>query len=376
MFDNIEDLKSHLTVSQTLKALVVKKQELSSIRTKYSSIMLKEKSITPIRDHPSYTDSKIMLLKPDADLSIIDAGMTTIDYTVTLGYQSLSWNEALHHALPEEVETPSSFETIGHIAHFNLNEDQMKFKKLIGEVILDKLPAITTVVAKTGNIENTFRVLPMEIIAGEDNFETTLKEEGCFYNLDFSKVYWNSRLSREHSRVANLVSGTVADVFAGIGPFVVPAAKREAISKVFANDLNPESFKYLQKNISLNKVEDKIQTFNLDGREFIRKVVQDGNKIDNFIMNLPALAPEFCDAFIDLFDDVESLPTVFIYSFAPKEDPEQFTKDRLSGILGVKCEGKVDLVRLVAPNKWMVCHEIKLPAELVKNEDASKKKLN
>ena len=44
----------------------------------------------------------------------------------------------------------------------------------------------------------------------------------------------------------------VYDVFAGVGPFAVPAARKKCI--VFANDLNPDSFKWLQHNMKLNKV--------------------------------------------------------------------------------------------------------------------------
>lgn len=44
----------------------------------------------------------------------------------------------------------------------------------------------------------------------------------------------------------------VADVFAGVGPFALPAAKKGCA--VLANDLNPESYKYLTLNIKNNKV--------------------------------------------------------------------------------------------------------------------------
>lgn len=73
--------------------------------------------------------------------------------------------------------------------------------------------------------------------------------------LDYSKVYWNSRLQGEHLRLVSQFNtgDVVCDVFAGIGPFALPAAKNKDCW-VFANDLNPESFKYLRENISLNKV--------------------------------------------------------------------------------------------------------------------------
>ena len=68
-------------------------------------------------------------------------------------------------------------------------------------------------------------------------------------------MYWNSRLQGEHERIVKKFfkqDDFVCDVFAGIGPFSVPAAKKGTI--VFANDLNPVSYQYLQENVILNKV--------------------------------------------------------------------------------------------------------------------------
>ena len=50
----------------------------------------------------------------------------------------------------------------------------------------------------------------------------------------------------------------VADVFAGIGPFAVPAAVRGCA--VYANDLNPKSHEFLVANVRGNKVEARVRT--------------------------------------------------------------------------------------------------------------------
>lgn len=44
----------------------------------------------------------------------------------------------------------------------------------------------------------------------------------------------------------------MCDVFAGVGPFALPAAKKGAI--VYANDLNPSSHEWMKENIRANKV--------------------------------------------------------------------------------------------------------------------------
>ena len=79
-------------------------------------------------------------------------------------------------------------------------------------------------------------------------------ENDCRFTFDFREVYWNSRLHTEHERLIDKFDreDLVADVFAGVGPFAVPAAKKGCA--VLANDLNPSSYKYLIHNISENKV--------------------------------------------------------------------------------------------------------------------------
>lgn len=67
-------------------------------------------------------------------------------------------------------------------------------------------------------------------------------------------MYWNSRLHTEHDRLVQLFrpEDVVVDVFAGVGPFALPAAKKGC--GVLANDLNPESYRWLLRNVETNKV--------------------------------------------------------------------------------------------------------------------------
>ena len=125
-------------------------------------------------------------------------------------------------------------------------------------------------VNKLDNIHNQFRFFDMELIAGEPNYvvqhvgrdvfspiflvDFSKHESGCRFTFDFTQVYWNSRLHTEHERLIQLFRSeeVIADVFAGVGPFAIPAAKKGC--GVLANDLNPNSVKYLQKNVADNRV--------------------------------------------------------------------------------------------------------------------------
>ena len=294
-------------------------------------------------------------------------------YELVLDYDYWNSDEILTATLPDGMDVPSSFETIGHIAHLNLRPEHEPFKHLIGSVILDKNPVIKTVVNKVGAIETTFRVFQMELLAGEDKFQVEVKEGGCIFTFDYSKVYWNSRLQLEHFRLVQLFKKgeRICDLFCGVGPFAIPAAKKGCI--VYANDLNPESVKYLEINRDRNKISsNNLLTFNSDARDFIMKSHELLNKdtstvlfFNHYIMNLPASAHEFLDSFNSLRALIPTegiFPTIWVHCYV-------FCKKDSSPIELVESELKCDLeleidtchyVRNVSPNKDMYCVSFKL----------------
>ncbi|KAI9159432.1 tRNA(m(1)G37)methyltransferase [Blastocladiella emersonii ATCC 22665] len=184
-----------------------------------------------------------------------------VPYTLHLGYEYWTADEILKAVLPEDAEVISAFETIGDIAHMNLREHVLEYKRLIAEVILDKNTRIATVVNKTSSIHTQFRTFPLEILASRnpdhtpDHLETTLAENGVTFRVNFATVYWNSRLHTEHSRLVDSFAETdlIADAMCGVGPFAIPAAKNRACA-VVANDLNPESYRWLVHNIRANGI--------------------------------------------------------------------------------------------------------------------------
>ena len=129
-------------------------------------------------------------------------------------------------------------------------------------------PSSSRVQTQVGTIESEYRVPTLELLAGDPSTETEVKQHGATFRLDYSQVYWNSRvrvisrrfaalegpgnidfaqargsrrhhppaplfssapqLEAEHKRlVDSLPAGAlVADLMAGIGPFAVPAAQK------------------------------------------------------------------------------------------------------------------------------------------------------
>jgi tRNA (guanine37-N1)-methyltransferase len=265
-------------------------------------------------------------LPSEAAKFIRDQNAEVVAHELTLNYDYFTAEQILRKVLPSEYEIPSAFETVGHIAHLNLKEYHLPYKHVIGQVILDKnRPKIKTVVNKVHNIISPFRVFDMEVLAGEPDFNVEVRESNCIFRFNYREVYWNSRLQSEHIRLVSRFKphDVICDMFAGVGPFSIPAAK--VCQRVYANDLNPQSVKYLKENAILNKVADKIDVFNLDARHFVREILRSQPPFPLFsqvIMNLPASAIEFLDVFKGAFTKTNNLPTIHCYAFSKAANPQ------------------------------------------------------
>ncbi|XP_030549952.1 tRNA (guanine(37)-N1)-methyltransferase 1 isoform X2 [Rhodamnia argentea] len=282
MFD-----ESQFDVCLKLWALRIPR-ELCKVATRaLNGYLLDKARIKPITEDSTCERNRLMILSEKvkrSDLSdipeqVLDemkklCEIEVVPYSLTLGYSYWGADHLLKQILPPGVEVPTSFETIGHIAHLNIHDELLPYKDVIAKVIFDKnYPRIQTVVNKVGTITNEFRVPKFEVLAGKSDMVTEVKQYGATFKLDYSLVYWNSRLEHEHIRlVSNFQPGeTICDMFAGIGPFAIPAAQKGCM--VYANDLNPDSVKYLKINGQLNKVDDLVHTFNLDARKFISQMM-------------------------------------------------------------------------------------------------------
>lgn len=81
---------------------------------------------------------------------------------------------------------------------------------------------------QVGTIENEYRVFKMEVLAGEPDLVTEVKQHTARFRLNYGEVYWNSRLEQEHKRLTDTFTRgqVVVDMMAGIGPFAIPASQR------------------------------------------------------------------------------------------------------------------------------------------------------
>ncbi|KAK2806943.1 tRNA(m(1)G37)methyltransferase [Onygenales sp. PD_10] len=351
-------------------------------------------------------------------------------YNMLLDYDYFKFEDILEAILPEELvlDAPSGFTQVDHIAHFNLRPEYLPYKYMIGEIVRDKHVNINTVINKIHDVgqNSIFRTFDYEVLAGPDNLNVTISEQGCHFSFDYGKVYWNTRLSTEHERMVSRFNegDAVCDAMAGVGPFAVPAGKKKVF--VFANDLNPHCVHSLEtaarktRADHLNKVNSFVHAFNINAREFITLATQllyRGEPIivetiddaaaaaakihvnqksknlptktlvspptfDHYVMNLPASAVDFLDAFIGIYAGQEGLfqphtdrrlPLVHVYTFSSNSDEQKIEPveicQRISKKIGFTItpedpEVEMRPVRLVAPTKMMYCATFRLPEEV------------
>ncbi|KAI4379431.1 hypothetical protein MLD38_005733 [Melastoma candidum] len=272
--------ESQFDVKFDIWALQIPREFCFAVSRKLNGYLLDKARVKPIVEDPSSEKNRLILLSEkvqNPDLSDIPGDIIkevqktipieVIPYSITLGYSYWSADHVLKQILPQGVEDA------------------------IAKVIYDKnYPRIQTIVNKVGTITNEFRVPKFEVLAGKSDLVTEVKQYGALFKLDYSLVYWNSRLEHEHKRLVSLFKPgeTICDMFAGIGPFAIPAAQKGCI--VYANDLNPDSVKFLKINAKLNKVEDRVHPYNLDARKFIAQVTVPDDE-----SNLPSVG-DFEDA--------------------------------------------------------------------------------
>lgn len=168
---------------------------------------------------------------------------------------------------PEEVaRIPGSYERLGRVALVRLPEELRPAFPSIGAAYRAEL-RVETVLRRAGPIAGDFREPSVEVIAGRST-ETELVEHGIRYRFDAARIMFSAGNREERRRVGRLVrSGeTVADLFAGIGYFTLPASVIGRAGRVVACEINPTSYRYLLENVERNRVADRVEPILGDNR--------------------------------------------------------------------------------------------------------------
>ncbi|MFW5928181.1 MAG: class I SAM-dependent methyltransferase [Thermoplasmatota archaeon] len=169
---------------------------------------------------------------------------------------------------------PDRWEILGDVALIKLPEDVIKYKEKIGEVYAEVLGAKTVLLQ--GRIEGIKRKPNVEIIYGEET-ETVHIENRIKYKMDTSKLMFSSGNIDERVRMSEIdvKDEVIVDMFAGIGYFTLPLAYHGNPKKIYSLEINPVSYSYLNENVQLNEVEDVVDTWKGDNRDFGKENIGD-----------------------------------------------------------------------------------------------------
>jgi tRNA (guanine37-N1)-methyltransferase len=279
--------------------------------------------------------------------------------------QTKTLPEILENRLPPHLlaSLPRALDVIGDIAIVEVSPELKSQYSLIGEAILTMHKKVQTVLAKVGAVSGTYRLRDFEVIAGKHKTDTVHKEYGCQYYVDVAKAYFSPRLSHEHNRVASLVQKceTIVDLFAGVGPFSVLIAKKNADAKVYAVDVNPKAIEFLKRNIRLNRVENKVIPIQGDAKQVVENRLL--GVADRVIMNLPEKAAEFIDIACESIKPAGG--TIHYYTFIRLPDSLENMQLRFSEAVE-KAGRKVNAylfakpIRETAPYEWQAVLDAKI----------------
>lgn len=124
-----------------LPALRIDAKKCSLFMKNFRRLLLNQPRLKNIVSDPNNQDNskRIVLFRPGASLNeeekklICAHNAEEIVHDLVLEYDFWTSEQVLRAILPPEItEVPSAFETIGHIAHVNLRENQLEYKGVIG----------------------------------------------------------------------------------------------------------------------------------------------------------------------------------------------------------------------------------------------------
>ena len=188
-----------------------------------------------------------------------------------------------------------SYDIVGDIAIIRVPESLKERSKIIAEAVMQTHKQIKAVWRQASSVSGDFRLRGLEFVLGERKTETFHREHGCVFKVDLEKCYFSPRLSYERMRIARQVQPdeVVLNMFAGVGCYSIVIAKHSKPEKIFSIDVNPVAIQYMQENIKLNKVEEKVVPIHEDAKKIIEERFQ--NVAERVLMPLPERAYEYLD---------------------------------------------------------------------------------
>ena len=247
--------------------------------------------------------------------------------------------EALKDVLDAgELEMLSGgFDIVGDIAILEIPEELRAKETEIAQAVLGMHRNVRTVVAKGTPFEGELRTRTVRHLAGEKKTATLHRESGAVIEVDIERMYFSPRLSHERLRIASLVKEgeRVLVMFSGCGPYPLVIAKNSKAKEVVGVELNEAAHEYALRNITKNKLQERVRCFQGDARAVVPELKP--KKFDRVVMPHPEGGEYFLDIALGA---VKKKGTVHFYDFLNESDIPQAALDKVISACN-KAKGKI-----------------------------------
>ncbi len=163
---------------------------------------------------------------------------------------------------------PRGYQRLGDLLIVRWPEPLTPFSREVADAYRAEF-RVRNVLALDGGEEGEFRRPRVRALFPDEGTETLHREAGVLWELDASEVMFSQGNRHERERMARVVQPgeRVGDLFACIGYFTLPMARRGTRSMFWAVEKNPVAFGYLQRNLRRNGLSDRVRALLGDNRE-------------------------------------------------------------------------------------------------------------
>ena len=250
---------------------------------------------------------------------------------------------------------PSGYSRTGDIAIFHhIDKEIQNYRRIIGEAIIQLDPQVNVVVEQ--RTTHTIHRKPQIIhLAGEKRYNTEHKEFDTIFHLDVSEITFSPGNKGERNYLIKTVRNNeiICDMFACIGNLSLPIIVNNSTVKAHGIEINETAFKFLKKNIKVNKLEERYFPILGDNREKTPRNI--GNRI---LMGYFETDEKQLECAIQA---INQEGWIHYHNIAPRDDLTQSEKfvEKMSkkGYFVIK-ELKSRKIKKYSPRQYHICTDI------------------